>query len=353
MPHPQFKNRTGFAFEPLLLADEEGRPLLVPILKATLRWDEHGLLQQSPEQIPVNLGGEFSTKSDPSSYKYEPEVAFFKPATDVVMVGSAWATTPKTTELIAGMVVGPIKKVVRVVGDRYWTKRAIHGEKITDPEPFEQIPLCYERAFGGWDRSHPDPSKHTFDQRNPVGTGYRAKNGVFVEGLRLPNLEDPRHPIVKPDDRPALAGFGFISPDWQPRVSLAGTFDAAWAKQRKPLLPEDFDRRFLNAAPQDQIAPGYLRGDEPVQLVNVSPKGRLSFRLPGLEPPRFRIRMQTRSEELAGVLDTVVLNTDESLLLMIWRASLVLDRGIEAISMIEAVQEGGVFAEQGSGRALR
>ena len=34
MGHPAIDNRTPFAFDALYLADEEGRPLVVPVLKA-------------------------------------------------------------------------------------------------------------------------------------------------------------------------------------------------------------------------------------------------------------------------------------------------------------------------------
>jgi hypothetical protein len=39
---------------------------------------------------------------------------------------------------------------------------------------------------------------------------------------------------------------------------------------------------FYNAAHPDLIAPGYLTGDESVELVNLSPEGRVQFKLPGV-----------------------------------------------------------------------
>ena len=49
-------------------------------------------------------------------------------------------------------------------------------------------------------------------------------------------------------------------------------------------MPKDFNRQHLNAAAPGLIAPGYLRGDEPVVAVGVSPEGRLTFSLPGIAP---------------------------------------------------------------------
>jgi len=332
--HPDLDNRTPFAFEPLIMSDEEGRQLLVPVVKATFEFGDDGELQIAEKQVPVNLAGEHWGDPENSSYKYEPEVAFFKPNTDVVLIGHAHAPKPGTTELLVSMFVGPVKKTVRVVGDRIWFKGAF-GISTTKPEPFEKLPLVYERAFGGWDCRHSDQTKHTFEPCNPVGTGFRAKGGKFEEGIRLPNLEDPRRPLKKHGDSTDPTGFGFISPNWQPRAALAGTYDEAWTKKRQPLLPEDFDRRFFNAAPADQVAQDFLRGDEQVQLVNLTPAGRSTFRLPGIPPPTIDVSVRRREQQrLTGRLDTVILNLDENLVLLIWRSHTVLLGGMEDVSSI-------------------
>ena len=329
MGHPAIENKTPFVFEPLFLADEEGRPLFVPIVKATYSFSpkENGIPLLVEKQVSVNVGGEYWRDPEKSSYKYEPETAFIKPSTDVVLIGHAYAPKPGTTEVKVVLRVGPIEKVVQVIGDRYWVKRFGITSK-TKPEPFERIPLIYERAFGNWDRSLPNPEKHRFEPRNPVGTGFRDKRGKFEEGIRLPNLEDPRRPLKGYRDRPVPVGFGFTSPNWQPRAALAGTYDEAWMRQRMPLLPIDFDRKFFNAAPLDQIATGFLKGDEPVVIFNASPSGRISFNLPGVPPPQCRVVLQGRCDQcLQTQLDTVIINTDENLLFLIWRTNLVLRNG--------------------------
>ena len=70
--------------------------------------------------------------------------------------------------------VGTLEKTVHVSGERTWFKRIGGGIGTERPEPFERIPLVYERAFGGWDRTHAKPEKHTFEPRNPVGRGLPA-----------------------------------------------------------------------------------------------------------------------------------------------------------------------------------
>jgi hypothetical protein len=326
MGHPAIENLTPFTFEPLFLANEEMRPLCVPVVKATYEISPNGVLTLAEEQAPLELKGQRWDDTDESSDRYEPEVAFFKPATDVVLVGHAHAQERNTRELLVALRVGPLQKGVRVIGDRAWFK-SMGSISMTKPVPFERIPLRYERAFGGWDRSDPDAARHRFEPRNPVGTGFRSKDGRFEEGVRLPNLEDPAQPLEDWGDTPAPAGFGFIGPHWQPRAAFAGTYDEAWEKSRKPLLPKDFNRKFLNAASPGLIAPGYLRGDEPVVVANATPEGRLSFQLPGTPPPRVLVACHDQPDAWMQLnLDTVIVDTDAMKLFLLWRGHLVLQR---------------------------
>ena len=322
MGHPAIENTTHFAFAPVFLTDEEARPLLVNIVKATYCIAEAGLCL-SEQQLPVNLTGEYWGRPEESSYKYEPEGAFIKLATDVVLIGHAWPRRQGDTKGTVNLRVGALVKSISVVGDRYWVKSL--GATFASPaEPFERIPLTYERAFGGWDRSHPDPKRHTFEPRNPVGAGFRAKHGRFEEGIRLPNLEDPGHPIKDYWDTPPPVGFGFNSPDWHPRSKLAGTYDETWMKDRMPLLPLDFNRSFLNAASPGLQSVGFLNGDESVIVENTCAEGSISFDLPHMPTPKCLVEVRGRKREILETrLDTVIINTDDRLLVLIWRGNTV------------------------------
>ncbi|QRK06484.1 DUF2169 domain-containing protein [Archangium violaceum] len=318
-------NRTPFVCEPLALADPEGRPLLVVVVKATYLLAQ-GQLRVADEQVPIQLAGEYWGEPETSSYRYEPECAPGKPATDIVLVGHAHATERNTTSLVVSLQVGPLRKSVRVTGDRVWFK-SLGTLSMTRPLPFERIPLHYERAFGGWDRSHPAPARHTFEPRNPVGVGFRSDSRRFEEGLRLPNLEDPEQPLRQFGQVVPPAGFGFISPHWQPRAAYAGTYDEAWRKQRMPRLPRDFDPRFYNAASPGLVAPGYLKGDEPVSLVNASPQP-LSFQLPAQPPPEVTVRLSFAGDtRLEMKLDTCIIDTDIHRIMLLWRGSVPLKDG--------------------------
>jgi hypothetical protein len=335
MSHPAIKNNTAFVLEPLFLVDEDGSPLFIPVVKATYKIHEKLERAIPEEHVPVKTGGEYWGDPDFSSYKYEPETAFIKPATDVVLIGHAHAQKPGATSVDVGLRVGPVQKVVRVVGDRLLMRRS-GRVSVYGPKPFEKIPLVYERAFGGWDRRHTNPDKHKFEPRNPVGVGFGYPDGKTEEPIQLPNIEDPKRPWKRWGDRPPPAGFGFISPHWQPRASFAGTYDKKWDETRKPLLPTDFDRRFFNAASPGLIAPGYLLGNEAVVMVNASPGGRISFNLPGVPPPWCAVELRGGKEEvLQTQLDTVIINTDENLIFLLWRAHMVVRNGPQDVLAIE------------------
>jgi hypothetical protein len=329
MGHPAIENQTPFAIEALFLCDEEARPLLVPIVKATYSIDDSGEIHLSENQLPINPAGSFHGPPGESSYRYEPETAFCKMATDVVLIGSAWASQRAATQVDVSLRAGPVSKRVRVIGDRYWIK-VPGGPMMTRPEPFESIPLIYERAFGGRDKSG------RFEPRNPVGRGFHSTRAALDGDSLLPNIEDPVHLIQDVCDTPAPAGFGFIGPDWHPRAAFAGTYGDLWTDTRMPLLPEDFNRRYFNAASAGLMASGYFKGDEFIAIENVSPDGPISFSLPGVQPPECRVQLKgTKDSRIETKLDTIIINTDERLLLLIWRGCLAIRNGPHDIRSLQ------------------
>jgi hypothetical protein len=327
MPHAAIENRTPFAFADLYLADEEGRPVVVTVIRASYEIVGRRL-RIAEQQAPVPLGGELNGTggADRASYRLEPEAAFVKPATDVVLLGHARPPRFGASESSVSLQVGSLTKTVAVIGDRTWVKSA-GGIAATRPQPFERIPLIYERAFGGWDRSAGTPERPAFEPRNPVGTGFRAPSGRFEEGIVLPNFEDPDRRLGSYGDVVPPAGFGFVSPNWQPRAALGGTYDAAWSRERMPRLPADFDRRFFNAASPGLVSRGYLRGDEPVAVVGTSPGAGLSFQLPAVARPTVRVGLLRGDEWPAAELDTLVVDSDEDRVYLTWRAHVVLRDG--------------------------
>ncbi|MDZ7591862.1 MAG: DUF2169 domain-containing protein [Rubrivivax sp.] len=320
---PEISNLSPFVAEPLALADEDGRSLLVIVVKATFSLGQDSAVSLAPKQRGVDLVGRFVGDPACSSCIDEPECAFFKPGTDVVLHARAFAPHAGACEMSVGLRVGSLLKVVQVVGDRHWWKPTLGVPRLTPPEPFERMPLVYERAFGGWDRHNPDPTRHAFEPRNPAGTGFLTRWHHEAQPLRAPNIEDPAHRLSDIAQQPPPAGFGFVAPHWRPRANLAGTYDERWTRTRKPLLPQDFDRRFFNAASTGLVAPGHLAGNEPVLALGVTPGGRLSFALPGVRPPEVDVRLRGRGPQRPSMcLDTVLIDVVAMELVLTWRGHL-------------------------------
>ena len=326
MGHPEVDNRTPFAFAPLFVADEELRPVLAVVLKATIEFRADGSQRLAERQEPVDLAGKHFGEPGQSSVLREPEVAFTKPGTDCVLQGHAVAAG-RAPQSEVGSRVGELTAAARVFGDRRWDPGLL-GAKASPPQPFERLPLVWERAFGGWDRTPAKEEHHQCEPQNPIGVGFVARKGRATAGAPLPNVEDPRALLTSPTARPTPVGFGFVGHDWQPRAAFAGTFDAAWEQQRAPRLPQDFDRRFFLAAAPGLSSATHLRGDEPVVVIGATPEGRWEFSLPGIAPPWCTVALRDgTSPRLETRLDTVIVDADSRRLLLLWRAFTTLRQG--------------------------
>jgi hypothetical protein len=128
--------------------------------------------------------------------------------------------------------------------------------------------------------------------------------------------------------------FGPVPPDQLPRRKYAGTYDAAWAAERMPLLPLDFDPRFNQVAPANQIVTPHLRGDEPVRLTGFTDSDEpIVTQLPG----RMVLVAGNTSDGYftkPAVLDTVVFHLDPLLVELVWRLSIPTKRSIDEVRYV-------------------
>lgn len=336
MAQAKINNKTACEYATLFANDEQFNPLVTLIIKATFDILPSGQVKFAKKQIPVDLKGKHLGDPETSSYLYEPECAFMKPTTDVVIVGDAVSNRGPVQHLLVEIKVGDLNKRIAVLGNRHWVKQGV-GYGVSNITPFEVMPLVYENAFGGWDKRHEDPEKHGFEARNTVGKGYFRTDVEHGETpMLLPNIENPDALINDIKDKPEPVGCGFTLPHWQPRAALAGTYDENWQKNRSPLLPEDFNKSYFNAASQGLIAPKYFTGKEPVYIKNMTADGVLQFQLPGARPPVCEIELKDSIETVTTNLDTVIINTRTMQLQFIWRNYLLLNSGahdVEAINI--------------------
>ncbi|GGY36875.1 DUF2169 family type VI secretion system accessory protein [Pseudoduganella albidiflava] len=313
----QLENSTPFAAERGWARDRDGAEVWLVAVKATFDIAPDGTTAVSAIQPPVLRIPEYHGEAAMSSIRYEADLVLAKKTTDIIVVGNAHAPGGQpVTQCDAGFRVGPLQKVVRIFGDRHWA-----GGRLSEPEPFTVMPIVYERAYGGLDSKSARPDRD-WDWRNPVGCGFAAAK-EHLAGMAAPNVEFPDSLIAAWDDRPEPAGFGAFAGHWQPRAAFAGTYDDAWMRERQPLPPADFDERFYQCAPRDQQAAQFLKGGEPVALVNLSPHGRLQFAL-----PKVRLGFETRffdgSSEVHTVrnLHTVIIEPEFPRVSLVWHSAL-------------------------------
>lgn len=333
----QLSNPTGLAATAFLSPDPEGVDTLYAVVKGTFALGpdaDGGEPPLAAEQAPVAAAATHYGEPGTSSIRMPSDLSLVKPGTDVLLVGRAHAPGDQPTrQMQVALTVGPVRRTLRVVGDRVWVRRS-GGDVISDPAPFLRMPLVWERAFGGTVAVDGAPRA---EARNPVGTGY-WEGTPPPDPLRLPNLEDPAHPVQSTALGPPPACFAPVAEHWMPRRAHAGTYDEAWQRERAPYLPTDFDPRFFQLALPEQVVPGYLTGGELVDAAGVTPGGRLRFELPRLGVEVTFVVDGAPTVRTAH-LDTVLVQPDNRRVLLTWRAALACDKRFLRVEEIRVATE--------------
>ena len=310
-------NHTPYKVESTWGRDKEGVHEWIVAVKATYDILPDGSVTLAEEQVEPLLAPEYNGEDGLSSLRYEADLVAPKPTTDVLINGTAYAPNGRpSTDFLVGARIGRIQKAIRVRGNRVWYDGAF-GPTTSSAQPITKLPIIYERSYGGYDQTDPDPQNQRMDSRNPVGCGVVAQPDNRL-GQAVPNFEYPNGNLEK--DGPA--GFGALDSYWSPRRELIGTYDEAWQQKRCPLLPVDWDPHSLLCSPIDQRPKSYMTGGEIVDLVNLTPNGKLSFVLPKVHLS-FRTRIDTRVEEHRSKLSSVIIEPDFPRVIMVWLTSLV------------------------------
>lgn len=290
-------NRTPFEAVQLLVPDGEGGEAILVVVRAAFELGEDGAAVLSSTPAEIRMADSLVGPPGAQVSLGDADLALYKPRVDLILT-DAVAHAPggrPASQLFVELHVGhgdgadssaaahdasqvQLVKSALVSGDRLWTE-----DGASPPLPFERMPLDWTRAYGG------TLSADQFDARNPLGVGWagarpRPPEDDETPRGELPNVEDPRAPMARPDSPCAPLGFGYVARTWQPRLGLAGTFDASWKRTRWPLAPRDFDWAHHQCAQADQQLARYC-GGEPVRLVNLTPEGEWLFRLPHLDVP--------------------------------------------------------------------
>ena len=312
-----------------------------------------------------------------SSVACDADTRAFRDRTDVVVQGSARTYGSPLTQTSVTFQMGDYRREIRVWGDRR-AELGANGElHFTAPEPFEEMPIHYYFAYGGYDaaalEANVDPAFEEFKRarprldlgtktpfhypRNPAGVGFLIEpTQEAVAKVEVPNLEFPFDPVTPermavgaPEhwiEAPLPAGFDWFSSDWFPRSAYLGTaklpsdyegriaeIDLGWAAADllsiRPLLQaleEPLRPEFSRAA-----SPGMsferLDTTVPIELTHLHPEQPVwTVRLPA-EVPQVDLELEADSPtRLGSHLNTIVIRPEFDQVVMTWCAHAPLTR---------------------------
>jgi hypothetical protein len=321
-----FVNRTPFVPMVVPARDKEDRDFWVIVVKGTFRLAGAKEAVIDEAQEPIHLADQFHGE-DTSSVRVEDDLAPFKPRADVLIDGTARAPAGRAAgSWLVRARVGRVEKTLRVTGARRWRKNVI-GHSLTEPEPCLEVPLRYDRAFGGTWRTQGGGT--SVCEENPIGLGFVAQGERAEDDVSAPQIEDPLAPLETLGSRAKPEGMGPIARAWLPRRKLAGTPDEKWRSERWPNVPIDFDDAFYNCAHPDLVYPGYPTGGEEIAIDGFGDAIRSRVPSPPLTVVAFPY-----PEPLVPVMDTLFIDADRARLSITWRTRVETRHGIEAIGLM-------------------
>ena len=321
--------------------DKTGRDWLVVVAKGTYGIPDHP--DREPElllqQVPLVMADVFTGQPGFSAPLYEIDFAPPKPRCDVLLNGSCYAPGRKPAAYVeVTMQVGSLAKSFRVVGPRTY-KAGLLSYRQSEPQPFVIMPITYNNAYGGVDRTNRDPARHQWYPFNHAGVGYHPKTSTKqLDGKLLPNTEELDNPVRRSNGNYKPMAFGPVGRAWRQRIRWAGTYDQKWLDEQFPFLPDDFDTRYFQSSAEDQQI-DYPRGGEEVLLKHLTPQDGTTFRLPAdLRLPVLFFSREGGMTEKSAVVDTVLFEPDKRRFTLAWRASLPLRRNIREVSQVTVCQ---------------
>lgn len=214
---------------------------------------------------------------------------------ELVLLGCARAPTGRPVEtMTVELRVGDLTRRLSVFGDRRWV--GMGDEAVaTPPAPFEQMPLTWERAYGGtldvWMDEHTVvPIEHLYNAfgrgADPAKIAARVASGQCSPGFPrfhterlLPNLENPSETIARWEDEP-------LPYCW---ATQPGTLGLKAAAIRHLTSPEQMTPELRELLNQEQLMVSHpdlrfdrLPGGAPVRVTGCTSGGPWEFALPAL-----------------------------------------------------------------------
>jgi len=304
---------------------QDGRHAQTVVVKATFTLAP-GKVTLAEEQDVANETDSYWNDDPTRSIVAPSDKAPYKPRADVMLVGHAHAPNKQVVRsVVVRLTVGDLDKAIEVFCDRGFR---IHDGQLLEGQRFNKSRLSWERAAGG-----PDTN-------NPIGIRFDAPPDAYGM-VAIANLQPPGLFVSKRSDVFAPVCFGPVGPNWPSRAerrtrSAASFPQPGWTEMP---LPDGLDPLYFQAAPPDQQVTE-IRPNERIILENlVADHPRLVTSLPGLRPRAFVDRATGEHEEVALVADTLFIDTDRGVCVVVWRGRIGLRHAREAgrisVAMVE------------------
>jgi hypothetical protein len=138
------RNQTPYAVDRTWVQDKDANKLWLVAVKATFDILQDGSTRLAEEQEPPLKLGTHVGEPGQSSLLYEADLFGVKANTDVLVNAKAYAPAGRrVTSVDVEFSVGPIKKRLRVSGERVWEKSAMGRPAMSSPERFDSMPIRY------------------------------------------------------------------------------------------------------------------------------------------------------------------------------------------------------------------
>ncbi|MFV9645336.1 MAG: DUF2169 domain-containing protein [Desulfobacterales bacterium] len=331
------------------------------LVKMTFSYKEQDRVQLVE---PIPLYNNFFDPDEDPRIKAGTDFWPIKQGTDIALKGLAIPLGGKAaTSTTTSLQVGKYQKTIAVFGKRTVSCKEAGRVHFSRPEPFEQMELTYNNAYGGIDWRVPVEEPLTMGikmrlqtdhpglcPRNHFGKGYVIlPDPEDIDGIELPNLENPADLLTEErliigdpkawHKQPLPWCFDWTPINFFHRCAFFGGADGWYpapedsvTEVRLGLLPKnyrskfhkefmdtmEFDARFFSEASTGLAVP-FLQGDEPVILQGVDPDGDNTFNLPG----RPKIELFIEGEKVANTpaLLSLLFLTEEKKFSIVWGIS--------------------------------
>jgi len=244
--------------------------------------------------------------------QFPANMAHRKPRLDLILLGKAHAPGGEPVEeMEVRLELDDFVHRLAVTGDRTWIQDGDQWAP-SPPEPFTELPLTYDRAYGG--KAVTEWGELAWPE-NPEGKGFCPEREQ-AHGVALPNLESPDERIADPEDRPRVVGTAPYPMTGGLRLSQYARMGDDGPETARPLEMEPL---VCNWAHPDLML-DRERDYQQLRVSGVHTDGDLAAEIPPF-PGRITLRNGPDRVEMETLLDTIILQGEERRLTLRWRAA--------------------------------